>query len=875
MWQRLGGVWRVGERERWHGMALRLGGCALVLCGWLVLAGLSLAQEQGSAEPPDATSATQAERDSPATDTATPESSSPDSTSPASTAAEPAATDSAESESSEPESTDPALQANQCLQCHGTAELWEGDTQHLYVTAEHLAGDVHARKGITCQQCHGGNADTTNVRLAHAIDDGFRVIETPADEAKFCGHCHADAAYMQRLAPQARTDSVARFMASVHGQHLSAHASDTPVEGQPSRLAACSVCHPTHAIGQSSDLASLTHPNNLSKACVVCHADQQTGLLAGVHVQAAAKLASADAPQQAPNQQGAALQGADAALACVKCHTGSVHDMVPAKSESSPVFLDHQVQVCGECHKTELKQYFDSVHGHGLTKLGLAVTASCADCHGAHGIFKATDSRSLLHLDKVSSTCGKCHRFVAERLEASVHGRGERPARERPVDAALANKPRPSCTSCHQGHDLPYTSSDAFRGQSADRCGNCHQDLIDRYRMSLHGQLAELGYGPAARCSDCHGAHDVQGVDHPDSMVSAANRLATCQKCHERATTKFAAFDPHANHHDRENYPLLHAVYRFMEILVFSVFGFFGVHTLLWLIRGWVHAVRHGRARRIGPDQIAIMRFAAVHRWLHAVVIVSFLGLALTGLPLKFSSQDWAKRLADAMGGFGTTAVLHHICGAITFGYFGFHLIWIIGQALAVRRTGKTWTQILFGPDSPIPNPRDLRDLAGMGRWFVGAGRKPVFERWTYWEKFDYWAVFWGVGIIGTSGLLLWFPEFFCRFLPGQVLNIAKVIHSEEALLATGFIFSIHFFNTHLRGEKFPIDMSMLAGYVTEEEMNEERPEFMDRMRREGKLGMLRRRTPSARTLWIIRICGFTALLIGLGLLAGILVSSF
>jgi cytochrome b subunit of formate dehydrogenase len=87
---------------------------------------------------------------------------------------------------------------------------------------------------------------------------------------------------------------------------------------------------------------------------------------------------------------------------------------------------------------------------------------------------------------------------------------------------------------------------------------------------------------------------------------------------------------------------------------------------------------------------------------------------------------------------------------------------------------------------------RDFRDIFRMFRWFLGLGPKPTFDRWTYWEKFDYWAVFWGVGIIGTSGLVLWFPETFSLVLPGTIINIAKVIHSEEALLATGFIFTIH-----------------------------------------------------------------------------------
>ncbi len=73
-----------------------------------------------------------------------------------------------------------------------------------------------------------------------------------------------------------------------------------------------------------------------------------------------------------------------------------------------------------------------------------------------------------------------------------------------------------------------------------------------------------------------------------------------------------------------------------------------------------------------------------------------------------------------------------------------------------------------------------------MLRWFVGLGPKPGFERWAYWEKFDFWGAAADIVIIGFTGLVLWFPNFFCRFLPGKVLNIAQVIHSTQALLATG-----------------------------------------------------------------------------------------
>jgi hypothetical protein len=98
-------------------------------------------------------------------------------------------------------------------------------------------------------------------------------------------------------------------------------------------------------------------------------------------------------------------------------------------------------------------------------------------------------------------------------------------------------------------------------------------------------------------------------------------------------------------------------------------------------------------------------------------------------------------------------------------------------------------------------------------------------------EKFDYFAVFWGVAIIGGSGLMLWFPEFFARFVPGWLFNVATVVHADEALLAAGFIFTIHFFHVHFRPEKFPLDGVMFTGRATREYMEEEHPLVMDQVR--------------------------------------------
>jgi cytochrome b subunit of formate dehydrogenase len=543
------------------------------------------------------------------------------------------------------------------------------------------------------------------------------------------------------------------------------------------------------------------------------------------------------------------------------------------------MFFDLQAKTCGGCHPDDLATYEASIHGHGLSKMGLLVIPTCADCHGSHGIYRPLHPRSTLYSTRIAHTCGKCHRFIEERLQKSVHGKGSEGNGVEAGGFGTRTAPggrykrKATCTTCHQKHDVQQTDSGTFRQQEANRCGNCHADLSSRYAMSIHGELTELGYSAAAKCADCHGAHDILPVNDPESRLSPDRRAETCRQCHPNASGNFLKFDPHSDHTDAERSPLVHAVYTLLLTLLFTVFGFFGLHSLLWFIRGLVEVVQHGRATGLRPGVEAYVRFNSFHRVGHSLMMVSFLGLALTGLPLKYSHADWAKGLAQAMGGFGSTGFWHRFFAIVTFGCFLTYIVRLARLYLGGRRDGATRKQLLFGPDSPLPSVRDFKDFFAMLRWFVGLGPKPSFDRWTYWEKFDFWGAAGDVMIIGFTGLVLWFPNFFCQFLPGTAINVAHVIHSTQALLATGFVFAIHFFNTHLRPEKFPADMSVFTGLVSDDELRAERPELYERLQQRGELEQLRVAAPRNRSLWVAKISGFVALALGLALLAGMVVA--
>lgn len=415
---------------------------------------------------------------------------------------------------------------------------------------------------------------------------------------------------------------------------------------------------------------------------------------------------------------------------------------------------------------------------------------------------------------------------------------------------------------------------------AVQRCTVCHEQYAESFADSYHGQARALGSPSTATCSDCHGAHSILPAEDSASTVAAGNLVRTCGACHADANASFVAFLPHADPHDREASPLLYFAYTFMTWLLVGTMAFFGLHTVLWLARLAIDAARgkndHGYPRpsevpldaaQRGPGGF-VWRFRRYHRATHAAVIVSFFLLVFTGMPLRFSCTPWSGYLMQLLGGVGMAGLLHRVGAVITFGYFSAHVVFII---TAVSRADDR-KRIFWGRESIVPHPQDVVDLFLQFRWFLGLGPRPRFGRFSYMEKFDYFAVFWGVAIIGGSGLVLWFPQFFSAFIPGWMFNVATVVHADEAMLATLFIFTIHFFNVHLRPEKFPLDAVMFTGRATVDYMEEEHPRIRDRIEaaKGEEVAWDQRQDapappPTRRQTLIAAVLGFLAL--GLGLM--------
>lgn len=270
---------------------------------------------------------------------------------------------------------------------------------------------------------------------------------------------------------------------------------------------------------------------------------------------------------------------------------------------------------------------------------------------------------------------------------------------------------------------------------------------------------------------------------------------------------------------------------------------------------------------RMHPER-EFVRFTRLQRTLHACMIVSFLSLALTGLSLKFSYTPWAATLSRLMGGFQTAGFIHRTAALVMFGTFITHLADL--YRLKKHEYG-SWRSLLFGPNTMLPTGQDVMQFVATMKWFVGTGPRPQYGRWTYWEKFDYLAVFWGIFIIGSTGLTLWFPIFFTRFLPGSFINVATIIHSDEALLATGFIFTVHFFNTHLRPEKFPMDTTVFTGHVPLAELKRDKPLEYEALVASGQLEANLEEPQPRVVVKTMRVFAWIALGIGFGIVVWII----
>jgi len=461
--------------------------------------------------------------------------------------------------------------APNCATCH---------TAHSILPHTDPASSI-ARRNIasTCTRCHA------QIEAVHRKVIKGELWEKEANVLPACVDCHQPhkirkVFYTQGMADKdcLRCHERSELKASKDGRSLFVRTYDLAYSRHVK--VSCSQCHSEVNASRVRPCETITRKAD----CTGCHAEVSQQYQRSMHGQLMVKN-DLNAPT------------------CKECH--GTHAVLGKLDPKSATFPTNVPILCARCHREGQKaavryigsqheiieRYTESIHGKGLMKSGLTVTAMCTSCHTAHEILPHADSLSSVNRKNVPATCGRCHHGIEEQFERSVHA----------TKVGKTDKELPVCNDCHTSHKIRRADEAGFKLEIMTQCGRCHEAIAKTYFDTYHGKVSQLGYTKTAKCYDCHGAHDILPVSDSRSHLSRENVVSTCQKCHSGATRRFAGYLTHATHHDPEKYPFLFWTFWGMTSLLIGTFIFGGVHTLLWLPRAF-QMRRQQRQKSLQPE---------------------------------------------------------------------------------------------------------------------------------------------------------------------------------------------------------------------------------------------------------------------------------
>ncbi|MCF7957201.1 MAG: cytochrome b/b6 domain-containing protein, partial [Phycisphaerae bacterium] len=432
------------------------------------------------------------------------------------------------------------------------------------------------------------------------------------------------------------------------------------------------------------------------------------------------------------------------------------------------------------------------------------------------------------------------------------------------------------CKTCHKDEvplDMEYfIRHTASRMQPArpvrqmvQVCAVCHSDpsFIEKYNThdtvasylhSFHGKSNLLGNNETATCLDCHASetgniHAMLTRDDPTSTTHMSQLSDTCisANCHASAppALKTAAvhlqLDPHAR--TPEFY-----VAAFFVIITAGTLSLFFTIIMLELLSLTVRRATPEEhrleelARQVQAHpkgKVMIHRLTVHQRFQHWLLAITFTGLVYTGMCIKFADTSWAENLVHFIGGLSIARTIHRLCGVTMLLGLGYHLIYVTVHFICLRRKlrreGDKQTLIQTILNAPMMiTLQDFKDiLTHFSYLFMLRKDRPAFKRFGFMEKFEYWAVFWGCAMIGTSGAMLWATDWTSGFLSGRALNFAYIVHSDEAYLAFVYIAVIHLFSVIFSPVVFPLSFGSLSGNAPPAELAEKHSAHVEQIARQ------------------------------------------
>ncbi len=570
----------------------------------------------------------------------------------------------------------------------------------------------------------------------------------------------------------------------------------------------CLSCHEDFKIEAFN---SSVHASNL---CTSCHNDIQefphSDKPAKVNCSGCHKIES---EVYDLSDHGRAVKAGAPAAKCLDCH-GQPHAILDTRNRESPVARLNIPQTCAKCHEDEKKMaqynllekepvmtYSETVHGKALMEKGLTQAAVCTDCHGSHNLSSPGNPKSKIYRPNVPRTCGKCHENVLNTYLRSIHGK-----------AAMAGiRDAPVCTDCHGEHNIKSHKnplSSVYSTVIAEKtCGQCHNseriiskyhlpaDRLQTYRQSYHGLASKMGITTVANCVSCHGAHNILPSSDPDSAVYKNNLPRTCGKCHPNAGKELAKGSVHLSPSSGRDKAVYYVTLFYIMLIVLTIGGMI-VHNILDFMPKFKAAYRkyHQDAEDI--------RFTKSERIQHVVLAASFIILAYTGFALRHQHTWWAAPFTMWDPGFDWRGSIHRVMAGLFIALSVYHVYY-----LSFTRRGREQLKAL------MPKWKDFLDLIKTIKYNLGIDKKkPEPGVYDYAAKAEYWALIWGSCVMLVTGLMLAFENFFLRYFPKWILDVARAVHYYEAVLAVLAVLVWHLYFVIFDPEHYPLNFSMVTG---------------------------------------------------------------
>jgi cytochrome b subunit of formate dehydrogenase len=344
-------------------------------------------------------------------------------------------------------------------------------------------------------------------------------------------------------------------------------------------------------------------------------------------------------------------------------------------------------------------------------------------------------------------------------------------------------------------------------------------DRIKSYNRTYHGLAVLKGSPEAANCTSCHEVHSIRSATNPQSSVHPKNLQQTCGNCHANISPEFVNISVHPKDLESRNPIGFFAQNIYIWLIVITIGGMI-IHNIIILsyyIRKKRKEIKYSRT---------YARFQSFEVYQHALLILSFFMLVITGFALKFPDALWVQGLTAIGLDEALRSLLHRIAAVV--------LIIISIIQLGYFMFNKNGRRELFGL---LPKSTDVTGFWKNMRFHLFKSiERPKFGRWDYTEKAEYLALIWGTAVMVLTGFILWFPEVFMSFLPAWSFEVAEIIHYFEAWLATLAIIFWHWFFVIYHPEKYPMSVTWIDGKITEDELKHHHPLEYEELEKQSEI---------------------------------------